>query len=351
MRDGGKSPLGDGVAPTDQPNLDEMVEAALKILSKNKNGFYLMVEAASVDKAAHILDIPRSLSDVIEMDNTVGKTLRWAKENGDETLVIATADHGHGFDVFGTVDTKIWDKAAAATEEKPVLDSDNYCGPVVDNNGKVFQSTKETKTTNMTIRELNRARRKAVGTYEAAGYPDYIDSDGDHFPDTWDVRTTLAAGMNNFPDHTEDFRVSKKPRIPALPIADKTYLNNPADDPNGLFMSGNIEPSGSTGVHTFQDIGVFASGPGSERLKGVIDNTEIFHIMAAALGFGTNGEIDHGQYESGPVVKCINKDGNCHCAELSGSYKCSCKQEGPVVYVKYSDRMCKVSGNGAVEPV
>ncbi|CAN8074063.1 unnamed protein product, partial [Agarophyton chilense] len=207
MDDADNSPTVDGPAPVDQPNLDEMVMSAIKVLSKNENGFYLMVEAASIDKSAHSLDVPRTLSDLIELDNTVGQVKAWAKDHGDDTLIIATADHGHGFDVFGTVDTKIWDDAVAASEDSPVSDVSNYCGAVVDNNGTVFNASVE-ETTGMTIREANRARRAAIGTYSDAGYPDYVDSDGDGFPDTWDVRTTLAAGMNNFPDHTEDYKVS-----------------------------------------------------------------------------------------------------------------------------------------------
>lgn len=113
-------PKGNGVPPTDQPNLDEMVMSALEILSKNDNGFFLQVEAASIDKSAHPLDVPRLLSDLIELDNTVGKAVEWINKNDKDTLIIATADHGHGFDVYGTVDTKLYRDAVKATEEMPV---------------------------------------------------------------------------------------------------------------------------------------------------------------------------------------------------------------------------------------
>lgn len=186
------SPKGDGVAPTGQPNMLEMVQSAVKILSRNENGFFLMVEAASIDKSAHPLDIPRTLSDLIEMDNTVGWMSEWAKENGDETLLIVTADHGHGFDVMGTVDTKLYDDAVEATEKKPVKDYDNYCSNVTDLNGKVFGTPLENET-KVPLRESNRARRKSFGIYADAGYPDYEDKDGDFFPDTWEVRTTLLS--------------------------------------------------------------------------------------------------------------------------------------------------------------
>lgn len=338
------SPTGDGVPPTDQPNLDEMVMSALKILSLNENGFYLMVEAASIDKSAHPLDLPRTLSDLIELDNTVGKVKEWAQEHGDNTLIMATADHGHGFDVFGTVDTKIWDDAVVASEEDPVSDVRHMCSAVRDNAGTLFTIKRE-ETTNMRVRQANRARRTAIGTYAAAGYPDYEDSDGDGFPDTWDVRTVLAAGMNNYPDHTEDYKVSTSIKTPAL-LTEVGYLNNPEDDPNGIFLTGNVDPFGSTGVHTFQDVGLFAYGPGSERVRGIVDNTEIFHVIASALGFGTNGTIDQDSHLFGDLIRCRNDGKFCHCEEVKGSYMCACQKGGPMAFVLPSTTLCFVREDG-----
>lgn len=334
------SPKGDDVAPTDQPNLDEMVMSALKILSKNENGFYLMVEAASIDKSAHPLDVPRTLSDLIELDNTVGKVMKWGMENGEDTLIIATADHGHGFDVFGTVDTKLWDEAVVASADNPVSDVDNYCEAVTDNAGTLFGVEVE-ETTQMPVREANRARRTAVGVYGDAGYPDYEDRNGDFFPDTWEVRTTLAAGMNNFPDHTEDYKVSSSIKTPAVKIDNIGYLNNPEDDPNGIFLSGNLATEdGSTGVHTLQDVGIFASGPGAEKVRGILDNTEIFHVIASALGFGTDGEMDKDSHTFGDFVRCVHEDGRCHCGKVDHEYVCACKYKGPETFVRVGVPMC-----------
>jgi alkaline phosphatase len=43
----------------DQPMLDEMIAKAIQVLSKNPNGFYLMVEGGSIDKQAHNMDTER----------------------------------------------------------------------------------------------------------------------------------------------------------------------------------------------------------------------------------------------------------------------------------------------------
>lgn len=344
------SPLGDGVPPVNQPNLDEMVMSAIEILSRNEHGFYLMVEAASIDKSAHPLDIPRTLSDLIELDNTVKKVQDWAQRNGDDTLIIATADHGHGFDVFGTVDTEIWD-LVKTSEKNPVSDVKHMCSDVTDNAGTVYKRYLDPDTKSP-VREAAYARRAAVGTYNGAGYPDYVDSDGDNFPDTWDVRTVLAAGMNNFPDHTEDYRVSKSIKVPSVfSVAASAFVNNPEDDVNGIYLPGNLGPFGSTGVHTLQDVGVFAYGPGAELVGGNIDNTEIYHIMASALGFGTNGTIDEDYHVFGDFVRCINTNKRCHCAEVGEATTCSCRRYGPTVYLKGSSPMCyKVNGKPVLSP-
>ncbi|KAF9312463.1 hypothetical protein BGZ91_006520, partial [Linnemannia elongata] len=40
------------------------------------------------------------------------------------------------------------------------------------------------------------------------------------------------------------------------------------------------------GVHSLQDVPIFASGPGANLFAGIQDNTEIFHKIAEVLGLG-----------------------------------------------------------------
>lgn len=51
----------------------------------------------------HALDYDRALGELLELDDTVRATLAKLEAAGqlEDTLVIVTADHGHGFDVFG----------------------------------------------------------------------------------------------------------------------------------------------------------------------------------------------------------------------------------------------------------
>lgn len=78
-----------------QPSLEEMTRKAIEKLSKNKNGFFLMVEGSLVDHAAHGNDPVGVYSDFLAFDKACGVALEFAKKNG-ETAVIVVPDHGTG---------------------------------------------------------------------------------------------------------------------------------------------------------------------------------------------------------------------------------------------------------------
>jgi alkaline phosphatase len=54
-------------------------------------------------------------------------------------------------------------------------------------------------------------------------------------------------------------------------------------------MSGNLAPTDSTGVHTLQDVPVYAEGPGADFFGGTIEQSDIFFGMAYALGVDPRG--------------------------------------------------------------
>jgi alkaline phosphatase len=82
-----------------EPSLTEMTTKAIEILSRNKNGFFLMVEAGRIDHAHHNGNAFRALTDTIELSNAVRAATQ--KVNLDETLIIVTADHSHTFNILG----------------------------------------------------------------------------------------------------------------------------------------------------------------------------------------------------------------------------------------------------------
>ena len=75
--------------------LPEATDMALKMLKRNKKGFFVMIEGSMIDWAAHDNDVNSSILEAIDFDNAVGKALQFAAKDG-ETLVIVTADHETG---------------------------------------------------------------------------------------------------------------------------------------------------------------------------------------------------------------------------------------------------------------
>ena len=78
-----------------QPTLKEMTEKSLDILSKDKDGFFLMVEGGQIDWAGHSNDAGTMLNELVRFDNAVEAVYQWAKDR-DDTLIIVTADHETG---------------------------------------------------------------------------------------------------------------------------------------------------------------------------------------------------------------------------------------------------------------
>jgi alkaline phosphatase len=77
------------------PSLSEMADKAIKLLSQNKNGFFLMVEGSQIDWAAHNNDPYAAVNDFLEFDKAVAVALKFAKKKKN-TVVIICPDHGTG---------------------------------------------------------------------------------------------------------------------------------------------------------------------------------------------------------------------------------------------------------------
>jgi alkaline phosphatase len=77
------------------PNLPTMMAASLQQLSRAPNGFFLQVEAARVDHAAHANDPAGLLHEQLEFDRCIPLALEFIERNPD-TLIVITTDHGCG---------------------------------------------------------------------------------------------------------------------------------------------------------------------------------------------------------------------------------------------------------------
>ena len=77
------------------PTLAEMTESAIEILSKNEDGFFLMVEGSKVDYGCHHGKTVEIASEYIAFDEAFKIALEYAK-NRTDTVVISVADHNTG---------------------------------------------------------------------------------------------------------------------------------------------------------------------------------------------------------------------------------------------------------------
>lgn len=75
--------------------LSEGTQLALDVLSKNKKGFFLLIEGSQIDWAGHANDIDGIIEETLDFDKAVGVAMDFADKN-KETLVIVTADHETG---------------------------------------------------------------------------------------------------------------------------------------------------------------------------------------------------------------------------------------------------------------
>jgi alkaline phosphatase len=224
-----------------QPDVADMTRAALAVLSRNRDGFVLIVEAGIIDKYNHPLDWERSVYDTIMLANAVQVAKDFAAKRND-TLIIVTPDHTHGVSIVGTID-----------DGKP--------GPEM---------------------------RDKVGVYSEAGFPNYPPPDADGYPPRVDVSRRLAMFYGDFPDYYETFAPHLEgPNVPAVK-KDKDYIANTMykDVPGPMLRVGNLPHNADTGTHTADDAILTAMGPASEEFHGFMENVEVFRVMVDALGLG-----------------------------------------------------------------
>ena len=254
----------------DQPMLEEMTEAALRVLRQNPNGFVLMVEGAHIDKQSHYMDADRVIDETIEFDNAVGVARRFADEAGD-TVMVVLADHEcSGFSLIGALTGGI-KHLQSLPSDRETLDP-----------------------------AMHPSRQSLVGTYDAAAFPRYnILPDG--YPETFDIDGKVLVGYGADGDRYEGWLMKPHPVIDSLlpndikaELAALGYATDPylrEESRVGFFIRGQVP--GTQAVHTASDIPVSAYSTDHrgrpnhwyQQFFGVQTNTDVFFkLMRAALG-------------------------------------------------------------------
>lgn len=82
-----------------EPSLAELTEAAITRLSRDEDGYVLLVEGGRIDHGHHATNAARALGDTAALDEAVKAALDMT--SAEDTLIIVTADHSHTMTIAG----------------------------------------------------------------------------------------------------------------------------------------------------------------------------------------------------------------------------------------------------------
>ena len=214
-----------------EPSLAEMTRAAIANLSRNDNGFVLLVEGARIDHANHAGNAYRALSDTVALSDAV----RAAAEatSADDTLIIVTADHSHTLNFVGY----------------PARGND-ILGKAKDRGGEDGDGP------------LDLAR-------DALGLP-YTTLSYANGPGYTGATDSQPAGPKTHPHRARGIQ-------PATGRPDLTHVDTAHPD----YMQEALVPMTSE-THGGEDVGIWARGPGSKAIAGTLEQNSIYHVIVQA---------------------------------------------------------------------
>ena len=85
--------------PVSEPTLSEMTKAALNVLSRDKDGFFLLVEGSQIDWRNHAHDIRGMIAETLAFEESVKIVMEWLDSKPsrwNDTLMIVVPDHETG---------------------------------------------------------------------------------------------------------------------------------------------------------------------------------------------------------------------------------------------------------------
>jgi alkaline phosphatase len=212
-----------------EPSLAEMTRTAITVLKNNPKGFFLMVEGGRIDHAHHSGNAFRAVSETVALSNAVRAAMEMTSDK--DTLIIVTADHSHTMTFAGypARGNPILGKVVGASGEGPV-------------NGYALDATGMPYTT--------------LGYANGPGYTGASDQQ--------------AEGIKKFPHQVSGVQSSSgRPNLRDVDTEDHDFMQEAA------------VPLGSE-THGGDDVGIWASGPGANAVRGTVEQNVIFHYLTQA---------------------------------------------------------------------
>ncbi|WP_042345188.1 alkaline phosphatase [Bacillus massiliigorillae] len=153
----------DRVEKTKEPTLSDMTKKAIQVLSRDRDGFFLMVEGSKGDWAAHNNDPIGMISETLAFEAAVQEAVAFAKKDA-HTLVVAVADHGNSGIRMGNRDTStsypftpVADYIAPLREAKRSLEG--ALQDLNENRSNIEFVAAQYGLTNLTVAELNSLKK------------------------------------------------------------------------------------------------------------------------------------------------------------------------------------------------
>jgi alkaline phosphatase len=204
-----------------EPTLAEMATKAVEILRNNRKGYYLMVEGGRIDHAHHAGNAYRALTDTIALSEAIRDVA--AMTDARDTLILVTADHSMVMTISGY--------PARGNPILGLVKGPSATGPSLDNHRQPYATLSYANGPGFTVREGS----------EEGGAP----------------RPVNAGREESLAD---------------------------VDTMTPEFFQQSLVGLGAA-THAGEDVALYARGPGSDLVRGSMNQNEIYHVMRRALRF------------------------------------------------------------------
>lgn len=216
--------------PSAEPSLAEMTRVAIHTLSRNQQGYVLMIEGARIDHANHYGNAYRALDETIALSEAVQAAVE--ATSSEDTLILVTADHSHSLNFVGY-----------PVRGNPIL-------------GKVRGQGSEEDVPGDLARDQMGLPYTTLSYANGPGYPG--------------ASNRQPGGPKKFlhaPSSVEAH--DGRPDLNQVDTEDPDYLQEA------------MVPLRSES-HGGEDVGIWAIGPGSAAIRGTVEQNTIYHFIVQA---------------------------------------------------------------------
>lgn len=225
--------------------LPQITESAVDYLYKRgkEKGFFLMVEGGQIDWACHGNDGGTAVNEVKDFDNAIKVVYNFYQKHPEETIIVISADHETGGLALGNSNYHLY------------------------LNRLMTQRCSQSQLSSLLLELLN--EKKGTTTFE-------------------DIKTLLKENLGFY----DTIKISKKEDLALRTAFEKTMSGQSKKVNNEYFkdeiiattaikiLNKNSKLGWTTGGHSSAAVPIFSIGPGTEILRGVMENCEISRRIA-----------------------------------------------------------------------